>query len=161
MPRTCTICRRDDRQVIDGMIANHIPYLEIAGKLGLNHRTVNAHGKKHVLPFIDSVERRAEAVVLERVMRYRDQVNLPLKEKSKYIENLLWDDYYAAKTTQDRVAVIRTITPQQGEQARLAGAYRKDAPNESDMQVVVKGLREWYTELNAERNRAKRVITHF
>jgi len=123
MPRTCTICNHSERKIIDAMVVNKDPYLRIAEKFKLNANTVTSHGKKHVLPFIDSIELQAQAAVLERVMQYRDEVNLPLPEKSKYVENKLWADYYDAETLIERMAVMREINKQQIEQAKLASAY--------------------------------------
>ena len=120
------------------MITNREPYLRIAEKFGLNANTVTAHGKKHVLPFAESIELQANAAVLARVMAYRDEVNLPLPEKAKHIENRLWADYDIAENIPERMAVMREIQKQQVEQAKLAGAYIKDAPNPADAQQQVK-----------------------
>ena len=119
------------------MIVNREPYLKIAKKFGLNHVSVNAHGKAHVLPFVESIELQANAIVLERVMAYRDEVNLPLPEKSKFIENKLWGDYYATDRVQDRIAIAKAINQQQQEQARLAGAYLQDKQHPADRAALL------------------------
>ncbi len=147
MPRSCTICNHPERKFIDASIANKEPYLRIATRFALNDKTVGTHAKNHVRPFMSSVERQAEAAVLARVMQYRDEVNLPLAEKSKFIENKLWGLYDAADKVIDRVAVVKAIQQQQAEQARLAGAYIKDAPNESDVAIVLKGYKMWLKEM--------------
>ncbi len=95
---------------------------------------------------MDSVERQAQVAVLARMMAYRDVVNLPLLEKSKYIENKLWGDYADAINTVDRLAVIREIQKQQTEQAKLAGAYQKIRPNESDVAKTVRGYQRWVSD---------------
>lgn len=110
--------------------------MRIAEKFQLNANTVTSHGKKHVLPFVESVEQQANAAVLARVMAYRDEVNLPLPEKAKHVENKLWADYEAAESTSDRMAVIREIQKQQAEQAKLTGAYIKDASNPADAKTM-------------------------
>jgi len=138
MPRVCTICSHPDRKIIDAMITNKEPYLRIAKKFGLNDVTVRSHAKNHVEPLIDSIELQANAAVLARVMAYRDEVNLPLPEKAKHIENKLWADYDASESISERMAVMREIQKQQVEQAKLAGAYIKDAANPADVQAQVK-----------------------
>ena len=143
MPRACTICNHKDRKTIDAMIANCDPYLQIATKFKLNQRTVNTHGKNHVKPFLDSIELQASAAVLERVMSYRDEVNLPLPEKAKYVENKLWADYEAADKVGDRMTVIREIQKQQAEQAKLTGAYIDAKKNPADVSVYVETIRKW------------------
>jgi RPA family protein len=85
---------------------------------------------------MDSIEQQANAAVLARVMAYRDEVNLPLPEKAKHVENKLWADYEAAESTSDRMAVIREIQKQQAEQAKLTGAYIKDASNPADAKTM-------------------------
>lgn len=115
------------------MIANRDPYLQIATKFGLNQRTVNTHGKKHVLPFIQNVELQVQAEILTRVRTYRDEVNLPLPEKSKHIENRLWLEFDQAETLPERMLVMREINKQQTEQAKLAGDYTKDKENPKDI----------------------------
>jgi RPA family protein len=151
MPRACTICAHADRKIIDAMIANKEPYLRIATKFGLNDKTVSTHGKNHVLPFMDSVELQAQAAVLSRVMEYRDEVNLPLPEKSKYIENRLWDDYFAVDDPVAKMAVVREIAKQQQEQAKLAGAYIKEKENPATEQAVAERVfRRMVNELGME-----------
>ncbi len=142
MPRVCTICSHPERKQIDARIVDREPYLKIAERFGLNHVTVNAHGTKHVMPTVDSIEQQANVAVLKRVMAYKDEVNLPLPEKSKYIENKLWLDYDAATKLVDRLAVMREIQKQQAEQAKLTGAYIKDAANPSDDKALAKALAE-------------------
>jgi len=143
MPRACTICSHPDRKTIDARIANKEPYLRIAKRFGLNDVTVRSHAKKHVNPVIDNIELQANAAVLERVMAYRDEVNLPLPEKSKYIENKLWDDYWMLEKPVERMAVMREIAKQQQEQAKLAGAYIKDADNPADLKSVARTVAEF------------------
>ena len=92
---------------------------------------------------IDNIELQANAAVLERVMAYRDEVNLPLPEKSKYIENKLWDDYWTLDKPVERMAVMREIAKQQQEQAKLAGAYIKDADNPADLKSVARTITEF------------------
>lgn len=139
MPRACTVCAHPKRKVIDAMIADGQPYLRIATKFGLNDKTVNTHGKKHVHPFIKEVELQVQAEVMTRVRKYRDEVNLPLAEKSKHIENRLWDDYERCKSPVQRVVVIRAIREQQQEQARLTGAYQQARPNDDILVGMVRG----------------------
>lgn len=138
MANTCKTCRHPERKAIDAMIANREPYLKIAEKYGLNHVSVNTHGKKHVLPAIEEAEHLAQEAVIARVASYRDEVNLPLPEKSKYIENKLWADYNALDKSLDRMVVMREIVKQQQEQAKLSGAYIKDAENPADLKSVAK-----------------------
>lgn len=123
MPRACTICSHPDRKSIDARIANKEPYLRIATRFGLNDKTVGTHARAHVKPIIDNIELQANAAVLARVMTYRDEVNLPLPEKSKHIENKLWADYEAVTDPVNRMAIVREIQKQQAEQAKLSGAY--------------------------------------
>lgn len=132
MPRACTICSHSNRKEIDSLIAEAVPYLRIATEYGLNDKTLGTHAKNHVKPFIAEIERQAQAAVLKRVMRYRDEVNLPLAEKSKYIENKLWDDYDTAETVAERMMVMREINKQQAEAAKLTGAYIQDKQNPTD-----------------------------
>lgn len=129
MPRVCTICGHPERKEIDGLIADKQSYRSIASRFGVTHTSVTRHGKNHVEPQIDSIEAQANAVVLERVMSYRDEVNLPLPEKSKYIENKLWTDYYAVIDPVQRMAIVREINKQQAEQAKLGGDYTKEREN--------------------------------
>ena len=143
MPRACTICAHPDRKTIDAMIADKQPFLQIATKYGLNQRTVNTHGKNHVLPFIDKIEQDVQAVVMERVLGYRDQVNLPLPEKSKFVEDGMWGTLGAAENVTEQMSVIREIQKQQAEQAKLAGAYQQDAKNKTDMEKIVEVYRSF------------------
>lgn len=122
------------------MIADHKPFLQIATKFGLNNKTVGTHGQKHVLPFIEKIETQAQVAVLERVMKYRDEVNLPLPEKSKAIENRLWAELEGAVTIPDRMAVVREINKQQVEQAKLSGSYQESRPNK---ETIEKALQAW------------------
>lgn len=138
MPRACTICFHPERKLIDAMIADKQPYLRIATKFKLNDKTIKAHAVKHVLPFSDNIELQANAAVLARVMTYRDVVNLPLPEKSKRIENTLWDDYYALDDHVDRMSVMREINKQQAEQAKLAGAYTNPKTNPADIAEITR-----------------------
>lgn len=143
MPRACTICAHPERKKIDASIADKIPFLQIATKYGLNQRTVNTHGKNHVQPFIDQVEKAVQAVVMERVLAYRDQVNLPLPEKSKFVEDKLWASLDEAETIVEQMAVVREIQKQQAEQAKLAGAYQQDAKNKTDIERVAASYRHF------------------
>ena len=136
MANTCKTCRHPERKAIDAMIANREPYLKIAEKYGLNHVSVNAHGKNHVLPAIEEAEHLVQEAVIARVASYRDEVNLPLPEKSKYIENKLWADYSELDKALDRMVVMREIVKQQQEQAKLTGAYIKDADNPADLSTL-------------------------
>ena len=135
---TCKTCQHPERAVIDAMIADKIPFLQIAAKFGLNQRSVNTHGKKHVEPFIEQVERQAQAAVLARVMKYRDEVNLPLPEKSKYVEDKLWNEYEQSPDPATRVAVIKAIREQQQEQAKLTGAYQQSRPPDEAIAGMVR-----------------------
>lgn len=137
MPRTCTICAHPERNIIDAMIASKESFLQIATRFNLNNKTVTTHGHNCVEPFLNSIELQAQAAVLQRVMAYRDAVNLPLPEKSKYVENELWADFELADKVQDRVAIAKAIAMQQQEQAKLAGAYIKDAPNPKGIDQIV------------------------
>lgn len=136
MPRACTICAHNERNVIDALIADRQPYLQIASKFGLNQRTVNTHGKNHVLPFIADVERQAQVEILKRVQKYRDAVNMPLPEKSKYIEDKLWQEYDLIDDGVQKMVVMREINKQQAEQAKLTGAYIKEAANPTDVTSI-------------------------
>lgn len=142
MPRVCTICSHPDRKTIDARIADKDPYRNIAKRFGLNHVTVTRHGANHVKPILDSIELQANAAVLKRVMAYRDEVNLPLSEKSKYVENKLWADYEVADKIVDRMAVMREIQKQQAEQAKLAGAYTQDKVNPPDNLTIARKVFE-------------------
>lgn len=135
MARTCTICAHPERKSIDARIANKEPYLRIAKRFGLNDVTVRSHAQKHVLPVIEDIEIQANAAVLERVMSYRDEVNLPLPEKSKAIEDKLWAEFEAADP-KDRMPIVREINKQQIEQAKLSGAYVNPATNPADLDIV-------------------------
>ncbi len=117
------------------MIANKEPYLRIATKFGLNDKTVNTHGKKHVLPFMESVELQAQAEVLKRVLAYREVVHFALPEKSKDIEDSLRADLETAGTIPERMMVWREINKQQIEQAKLAGAYLQDKVNPENAEL--------------------------
>lgn len=132
MGRACTICAHSNRAEIDSLIAEAIPYLRIATEYGLNDKTLGTHAKNHVKPFIAEVEKQAQAAVLAKIMKYRDEVNLPLPEKTRYIENKLWGDYDTAETIPERMMVMREINKQQGEAAKLTGAYQQDRANEHD-----------------------------
>lgn len=140
MPRACTICSHEERKLIDAMIADRQPYLQIAAKFGLNQRTVNTHGKNHVFPFIEQIELQAQAAILRRVRQYRDEVNLPLSEKSKYNENLLRDEYDRCSEPLARVAIMKAIREQQQEQAKLTGAYQTAGPGEEMIGNLVRAF---------------------
>lgn len=138
MPNRCKTCQHPERAVIDAMIADKIPFLQIAEKFGLHHRSVNTHGKKCVEPFIEQVEKQAQAAVLARVMKYRDEVNLPLPEKSRYIEDKLWTEFESAGEVAERMTIVREINKQQVEQAKLSGAYQQSRPPDEAVASMVR-----------------------
>jgi len=143
MPRVCTICSDPRRSEIDAMIADKIPFLQIATKFGLNQKTVNTHGTHHVQPYLDKIEREAQAAALDRVLAYRDQVNLPLAEKSKFVEDRLWATLERAQTISEQMLIVREINKQQVEQAKLSGAYQKEGQNQNDLDRVAKAYRKF------------------
>lgn len=154
MPRRCTICAHKDRKLIDGMIANKEPYLRIATKFGLNDKTVLTHGKKHVLPFIETVELQAQAAVVRKVQEYYEAVYLPHSEKARFTENKLWADFLAAKKIGERMLVHKELIKQQQEQAKIEGAYTKEQENQQTTdnlakQVVARLLEKGWTEPEA------------
>ncbi len=129
MSMMCKACSHPDRKLIDASIANREPILRIAERFGLNDSSLGAHAKAHVLPMLESLELQANAAILKSVQVYRDEVNYPLFEKSKHIENKLWDDYYAVNKPAERMLIMRELTKQQIEQAKLTGAYLKEQEN--------------------------------
>lgn len=147
MPRVCTICSHPDRIEIDSLIANSEPYLRIAKKFGLNDVTVGTHAKNHVQSVLDALEQGARDAIAEKRAQYYEAVYLPLPDKSVYIENKLWADYYAADKTSDKMAVMREIQKQQAEQAKLAGEYTQDKKNPADNKTIIE---ETIRELMAE-----------
>jgi len=144
MARACTVCGNPNRPVIDGMIANNIPYLQIAKKFGLNQKTVNTHGKNHVHPFINSVELQARAAVVAAVNSYRDEVYLPLVEKSRAVEHRLWNEFDTATSAADVTAYARELRGERQEQSKLTGAYTEAKANPATLESAVALLLEQY-----------------
>ncbi len=140
--RTCTTCSHPQRKSIDARIVDKEPYRNIAKRFGINHVSLTRHGRNHVQPFINDIEQQANAAVLVRVMAYRDEVNLPLPEKSKHIENKLWADYDAIDDPVQRMAIVREINKQQKEQAMLAGDYTSPKENPTTAAVFAKWVDE-------------------
>jgi hypothetical protein len=140
MPRACTVCANPERAVIDTMIAESVPYLQIATKFGLNQRTVNTHGKNHVKPLINAVNQEAHDAVVAKILTYRDQVNLPLSEKARFVEDTLWKEYENAETIGERVSVVKEIRGFVIEQAKLSGAYLTPQENPANVNFIAESF---------------------
>jgi len=147
MPRVCTICSHPDRRLIDGRLAVKEPYLRISKDYGISDVTVRSHYIKHVEPFLQSVERQADAAIIAAVANYRAEVFMSLDQKSLAVESKLWDQFDVVTATTEIALMSREMRGERQEQAKLSGSYVQDAKNPADDQQLAE---QYVAELKAQ-----------
>ena len=119
MPRTCTICRHDQRVDIDKALVARAPYRDIAGQFGVSKSALVRHHDDHLPPSLVKAKATAEAVeadaLLGQVLELRDRAVSILDKAERAGE------YPAA------VSAIREARASVELLAKLAGQLR-DAP---------------------------------
>ena len=142
MARQCKTCAHPEIKEIDkALLAKH-SNTEIAKKYGLNHQSVNYHAKVHLKPILDKANKAAERAITRKVLKYREEVNYPLLDKLKLLQERILDDMDVA-ALDERVPLFREFRGSLQEEAKLAGAYQQDRKNESDVDRVVEAYRLW------------------
>lgn len=116
------------------MIAAGDPFRRIATRYSLNDKTVGTHAHAHVKPFIAEVERLAQLAVLETVRAYRDEVRLPIQDKVRMLQDKLLVAW--ANGDIDVPNLSREWRGTVDLEAKLTGAYIKEATNPVDVSAV-------------------------
>ncbi len=132
MPRRCEICSSEQRQEIDEKLVRNVANSHIASEYGFTERQVGSHKKDHVTPFVADANAMAQQAIVDRVTEYRAEVNLLPLVKVKLMQDKLFHELESASDVDERLAIIKEFRGWSIEEAKLTGAYIKDASNPAD-----------------------------
>lgn len=155
MSQRCKTCAHPDSGKIDQQIAANIPYARIASDFGLSRKMVERHAKVHAKPIVEQAQKAAEKVIVNQILKYRKEVNYPLLDKVKLLQDRILNDIDEA-CLDDRVPLYREFRGSIQEEAKLAGAYQQDRKNDADIDRVVEAYRlweEWYGNPDEEKQK--------
>ncbi len=153
MSQRCKTCAHPDIAKIDSLLAGNIPYARIASDFGLSAKMVERHAKQHAKPIIEKAKAAAEKVIVNQILKYRKEVNFPLLDKVKLLQERILNDMDRTRRMADRVPLFREFRGSLQEEAKLAGAYQQDRKNDADVDRVVEAYRlweQWFGSPNAE-----------
>lgn len=133
MPRRCKTCSHKDVKAIDTAIVSNEPYRTIASRYDLSRQTVQNHAKNHVKPLIAKANAKAEAIIVNKILKFREEVNYPSIEKVKFAQNRILNALDSASELSDQISIIKEFRGWIQEEAKLTGEYKKDGKNPANI----------------------------
>ena len=125
MARDCTICKRPDIDAINNLIGSNVPVNKIvAQKSGLSARTVARHKENCLKEFFGKIIEQKRAGLLASVDEVKHEIQ---QTKADFPDN-----------PNVRLGIIGKMLDAIEKEAKLTGAYIKDAENPADLKSVAK-----------------------
>ena len=117
MPRTCSLCKRPDRDAIDQAIRDNVPFRSIAAQFCTSHTTIRRHAQ-HVLketaaaaPAIQRVGEISAKNFLEDLLRMKERAEkwflVAEKEKNVQAAILMMREVRATIDTMVKLALLQ------------------------------------------------------
>lgn len=136
MPRKCTICFHEKVKEIDALIINKAVYSGIARDFNVGEDAVGKHAKNHLQPIIDEANEKAKQEIVDKIKRYREEVNYAPLDKVKMMQDRLLNDLDSNVLSligvSDRIGIYREFRGWMQEEAKLGGLYQQEQSNVSD-----------------------------
>lgn len=133
MPRKCTICYHKDRRAIDIAIADNVEYGQIRLKYNVSLKAIASHLKNHLQPILNEANAKAEKVIVDKILRYREEVNYSSIEKVKFAQDRILNALDSARELSDQISIIKEFRGWIQEEAKLTGEYKKDGKNPANI----------------------------
>lgn len=143
MTQRCKTCSHDQRDEIEKLILAGKSYRSIARQFKIGNTSVLAHARNHLKPIIDAANEAAQQQITEKITKYRSEVNYPVLDKVKLLQDRILNDLDAVFLAADRVPLYRELRGALQEESKLAGLYQKDRANEADLAKCVRGYQKW------------------
>ncbi|MFV0388107.1 MAG: hypothetical protein ACK5NT_05070 [Pyrinomonadaceae bacterium] len=122
-------CAHKELKAIDNAIQSNAPYSKIAHEFGLTPYTIRNHALNHLKPVIEKANAKAEAKIVKRVMKYREEVNYSPLDKVKCMQAKVLRDLELTENITERAVLYRAFTSLMQEENKICGNYTKDKEN--------------------------------
>lgn len=150
MPRRCTICYHAHREAIDISLNNNVEYGQITSHFAVSPKALATHRKNHLQPIIDKANAIAEQQIINKLVKYREEINYKPLDKARWMQNnianqvdLLPDRLIKIS---DKVALMRELRGWFDIENKLSGNYRTDKEVADTMTKVVEIIQEYLRE---------------
>lgn len=154
MPRKCTVCKHKKRKEIDTAIQNSVAYGILAVKYNLTDRALGGHYNNHLKPIIEQANNAAEKSLVNKILKFREEVNYKSLEKVKYAQHKIIGELEFADNVSERIAIIKEFRGWFQEEAKLLGAYTKERENPATIEKLAEVINDYIKE-NPEMDKQK------
>ncbi len=129
MAQKCAICQSESLIDINTLMQRSVAISKIALEFGFTERQAGLHWHNHVKPFIETADILAQQAIVDARLEFHKEATLPLLTKQLASYSRLCDRLDASETTDEFLAITKEMRGWFNEEAKLRGAYVKDAEN--------------------------------